>query len=736
MIAACRVWPGLRGRAGTLELGARGSPASRRLRRAPLCSRRFHRSGSRPLSRRAALLPALIVAVGLAATAAPIALRNAVDAAVPADLRVATSRLVVDRDERLLRAFQVENGLWRLPVTRADVDPLYVAMLEASEDRRFAEHRGVDATALLRAAFQLATSGRIVSGGSTLTMQVVRLAERRHTRTVGGKLGQIVGALALERFTGKDDILDAYLRLAPFGGNVEGVRSAALAYLGKEPRRLTPAEAALLVALPQAPEARRPDRHPERARLARDRVLDRAAAAGVITAADAEAAKREPVPKIRRAFPMLAPQTADRVVRETPAAGTIRLTLEAGLQGALEHLASERAKAIGPDVSVAILVADVASGEVLASVGSAGLFEERRDGYVDMTRAVRSPGSTLKPFIYGLAFEAGLAHPQTLVEDRPTAFAGYTPRNFDKTFQGTVTIRKALEMSLNVPAVQVLEAVGPARLVSRFRRAGVVPKLPDLAPAGLAVGLGGVGLTLHDLVTLYTALARGGHPLPLAERHGAIRPARPAKPLMDERSAAYVTDILAGTPGAARGDRRLALKTGTSYGYRDAWAVGYDGRRVIGVWVGRPDGAPMPGLMGVDVAVPILGDAFVRAGGVGPLPPAPDGLLVASSADLPPPLRRLRGSRPAVVERDTGPAIAYPPNGARVDLSAGGGGRMPLALKLRNGRGPYTWFADGAPIGREPFAREFRYVPAGSGFVTLSVIDAEGRADRVTVFVE
>lgn len=698
--------------------------------------RRSHLAPVLPVPRLSRLLPILAVVAGLSATAAPLALRQAVERAAPADLAIATSRTVVDRSGRLLRPFVVEDGLWRLPVAVADVDPLYLKILQATEDRRFSSHHGVDATALVRAGVQLATAGRIVSGGSTLTMQVVRLAERRHTRTVSGKVGQIIGALALERSADKTRILEAYLTLAPFGGNVEGVRAAALAYLGKEPKRLTPAEAALLVALPQAPEARRPDRFAPRAKAARDRVLDRAAALGVISAADAAAGKAEALPTVRRAFPMLAPQTADRVAKETPSEPIVRLTLDGALQGSLERLAGERARAIGPEISVAILVADIKSGEVLASVGSAGLFDEKRDGFIDMTRAVRSPGSTLKPFIYGLAFETGLAHPETLVEDRPTAFAGYTPKNFDKTFQGTVTIRKALEMSLNVPAVQVLEAVGPARLVARMKRSGVTPKLPDLAPAGLAVGLGGVGLTLRDLVTLYVALARGGRPLPLEERLDAIRSAGPRKPLMDEKSAAYVTDILAGTPGAARGDLRLALKTGTSYGYRDAWAVGYDGRLAVGVWVGRPDGAPMPGLMGVDVAVPILGDTFVRAGGLTRLPPAPEGLLVASSSGLPPPLRRLRGSRAEVTQRDTGPSIAYPPNGARIDLGATAGAPSPLALKLRNGKAPFTWFANGAPIGREPFAREFRYAPAGAGFVTLGVVDGEGRADRVTVFVE
>ncbi|WP_244635955.1 penicillin-binding protein 1C [Chthonobacter albigriseus] len=682
---------------------------------------------------RARLLIALMIGVGLAASAAPIALRLAVEAAKPADLFVQTSRVVLDRNGRLLRPFVVENGLWRLPASVEAVDPLYLAMLQATEDHRFPEHRGVDPTAIVRAGLQLVTSGRIVSGGSTLTMQVVRLAERRHTRDVPGKLGQIVGALALERFVSKDQILDAYLKLAPFGGNLEGIRAASLAYFGHEPRRLRPAEAALLVALPQAPEARRPDRFPQAAKIARDRVLTRAVASGVLSRADAEAAMGEPVPERRIAFPMLAPQTTDRVARETPAEPIIRLTLDGDLQGKLERLAEERAEAIGPKVSVAIMVADIATGDVLASVGSAKLMDESRDGFIDMTRAVRSPGSTLKPFIYGLAFESGIAHPATLVEDRPTAFGGYTPGNFDKTFHGTVTVRRALELSLNVPAVQVLEQVGPARLVGRIKRTGVTPRFPDMSPAGLAIGLGGVGLTLADLTTLYVALARGGDPVPLVERLGGLRPAEPMKPIFDARAAAYVTDILAGTPGVTKGDARVAVKTGTSYGYRDAWAMGYDGRLVIGVWVGRPDGAPMPGLMGVDVAVPVLADAFVRAGGITRLPPSPVSLLNATSSQLPPPLRRLRGARAEVADRNAGPAIAYPPDGARVDLGGNGAG---LSLKVRNGRAPFTWFADGAPIAREPFSREILFTPAGSGFVTLSVVDALGRADRVTVFLE
>ncbi len=684
--------------------------------------------------RRFLLAVCLVAVLGLAAGGYGFV--RLVETTPPVELLAPTSRTVLDARGRLLRAYTVEDGLWRLPVDVGRVDPTYLAMLIATEDQRFRAHAGVDPLAIVRAGYQLLTRGRIVSGGSTLTMQVVRLSERLGTRNVSGKFGQIVKALALERFASKDDILSAYLRLAPFGGNLEGVRSASLAWFGKEPTRLTPAEAAFLVALPQAPEARRPDRYPVAARAARDRILRLCGERGVLTPADVTAALGEDIPKRRRDFPIIAAQAADRAVAGAPQGSEARLTIDVDLQQSLEKLAAERAAAIGPHVSAAIMVVETVTGDVKASVGTAGLFDEKRAGFIDMTRAVRSPGSTLKPFIYGLAFESGIAHPETLVEDRPTAFDGYTPQNFDKVFHGTVSVREALSESLNVPAIQVLELVGPARLVSRFRRAGVEARLPDMSSANLAVGLGGVGLTLNDLATLYTALARGGRPIALSERVGAIGPATPPKPLMDERAAAYVTDILAGRLGATKGDVRVAIKTGTSYGYRDAWAMGYDGRYVVGVWVGRPDGAPLPGLMGVDVAVPILADSFVRAGGTTRLPPPPPGLIFGGNKDLPPPLQRLRGGREAVIARDDGPAIAYPPSGTHVDLGFRAGDPQALALRIRNGRGPFTWFVDGAPVAQEPWSRQFSYFPKGQGFVTLSVIDAEGRADRVTVFVE
>src|SRR5581483_3601547 len=368
------------------------------------------------------------------------------------------STVVVDRNGRLLRPYATPDGRWRLPATVKDVDPRYLDLLIAYEDKRFRRHHGVDPLAVARAAFQLVTHGRIVSGGSTITMQVARLLEPRTDRTFLAKLRQAVRAIEIERRLTKDEILTLYLGLAPYGGNLEGTRAASLAYFGKEPRRLSLGEAAMLVAIPQSPEVRRPDRSAHVARRARDRVLDRVALAGAVPLDEIAQAKAETSPAGRRAMPVLAPHASDQAVAAA-AAGTkiIALTIDATVQKPLEDLARERAQTLGPDVAVAIMAIDNATGEVIARVAGGDYFDERRAGMVDMTQAVRSPGSTLKPFIYGLAFEDGLIHPETLIEDRPIRYGSYAPENFDMTFQGTVTVRRALQQSLNVPAVALLD---------------------------------------------------------------------------------------------------------------------------------------------------------------------------------------------------------------------------------------------------------------------------------------
>ncbi|MGV3490929.1 MAG: penicillin-binding protein 1C [Devosia sp.] len=687
---------------------------------------------------------AVVVAfVGMMATLYGLAVLRDIRATLPAIPAVATlpvSQVVVDRAGLLLRPFTADGGRWRLPVEIGDVDTRYLDMLLAYEDAEFPTHHGIDWTSMLRAAGQyVGAGGKIVSGGSTLTMQVARLLEKSPTRNLAGKVRQMVHADWLEQRLSKDEILTLYLMLAPYGGNIEGVRAASLAYFGKEPGRLTTAEAALLVALPQSPEARRPDRDPVVALEARNRVLDRMVTQGVIGAEEAASAKMEKISSLRREFPKLAAHLSQAAVTARPNAREIQLTVDRKLQAALEKLAGERAGTLGEKLSVAIVVADQQTGDILASVGSAGLFAAESDGYLDMTTAVRSPGSTLKPLIYGLAFELGMAHPESLIEDRPTAFGAYVPVNFDGFTRGTVTVRQALTESLNIPAIVVLDAVGPANLVARMRRAHANPLLPvDTAPS-LAVGLGGVGITLRDLVSIYAAIGRGGSPVQL--RDGIAQypdeGATPA-PVLDPVAAWYVGNVLADVPPPRNGSPgRIAYKTGTSYGYRDAWAVGFDGKTVVGVWVGRPDNAPVPGITGISAAAPILFESFDRLGSTTvPLKKAPPGTIFAANADLPDPLKRFRHPDEQKVTRDAAPQIAYPSDGVDVDLGIRVGNASPLIVKVRNGVPPLTFFADGAPFGRSALWRQETWQPSGPGFVTLSVVDAEGRGDSVKVFLE
>jgi penicillin-binding protein 1C len=647
------------------------------------------------------------------------------------------STIVLDRRDRLLRAFTTPDGIWRLPVAVGDVDTRYLDMLLAFEDRRFRSHNGVDFLATLRAGWQFVSHGRIVSGSSTLTMQTARLLSGEHPRTLSGKLAQMVRARQLELKLTKDEILDLYLLLAPFGGNIEGVRAASLAYFGKEPRRLSPGEAALLVALPQSPAMRRPDRNPENARRARDRVLARAVESGVVKEEEARLALSEVVPTARRAFGMLAPHLAESEVARLPDKRVHRLTLDRDAQTALERVAREHTEALGSRLSSAVLALDHTTGDILAYVGSADYFDTGRLGAIDMVQAVRSPGSTLKPIIYGLAFEAGRAHPETLIDDRPTRFGTYNPKNFDQGFRGTVSIREALGLSLNIPAVQVLSEIGPARLNGRLRRAGIQTELPAGAQPTLAIALGGIGLRLQDLGVLYAGLASGGRTMELNYVRGERRVLAKAPPrLLSPVAAWYVTDILkdAPPPANARGGR-IAYKTGTSYGYRDAWAIGYDGKHVIAVWIGRADGTATPGLSGHTAAAPLLFDAFARiAEKTTALPAAPPGVIRATSGTLPPPLRRFgNDAQPQDVATFVEPLvrIAFPPD--RAELEHDDGDDAAVTLKAEGGALPLTWLADGAPISSDPQRREVEWRPDGRGFMRITVIDAKGKSDRVDI---
>lgn len=645
---------------------------------------------------------------------------------------------VVDRNGQLLRPFALADGRWRLAGAQERIDRRYIEMLISYEDQRFSEHLGVDPLALMRAAYQLATHGEIVSGGSTLSMQVARLLTPRTKRTIFVKFAEIVRALQLEARLSKKEIIELYLTLAPFGGNLEGVRAASLAYFGKEPSRLTLGEAALLVALPQSPEVRRPDRAPDIARRARDRVLDRMLVNGFINKNEADRARAERVPRSRRALPQLAPHIAEAVIAAEPQRLRHRVSIDATIQNRLEELAREKISILASRTSIAMLVVDHASGEVIARVGSVDFNDGERAGRIDMTRAVRSPGSTLKPFIYGLAFEDGSAHPETMMEDRPTRFGTWRPENFDLTFQGTVTARRALQLSLNVPAVALLDVVGPQRLFARLEGTGARLELPQGEIAGLAISLGGVGVRLEDLALIYSALARGGEATPLVQRLDQRDPNPRRVRVLDEVSSWYVGNILIGTPPPENaGFGRIAYKTGTSYGYRDAWAVGFDGKYTIAIWVGRPDGQPIPGLTGRAAAAPILFDAYARISARPvPLPQPPAGAIISSTGKLPPPLRRFSasGESRSIVNIEPPVRIIFPPNGAQLALEKiNESDHQPIAIKTSGGKAPYRFLVDGLPLSDEAFRDAAFWQPRGPGFTRLTVIDADGKTDSVSV---
>ncbi|MCZ7464319.1 penicillin-binding protein 1C [Rhizobium rhizogenes] len=667
---------------------------------------------------------------------------DALDKAYPPPLEAAQQRSfeVLDRDGKLLRAFATADGRWRLKTAAAEVDPQFLRMLVAYEDQRFYDHHGVDPWALMRSAWQLASNGRIVSGASTLSMQVARLIEPRADRSFSAKLLQAMRALQIERRLDKADILDLYLNIAPYGGNLEGVRAASLAWFGKEPGRLDTAEAALLVALPQLPEKRRPDRFPEAARQARERVLQRLAVERVVGEGEAERASLSAVPASRRDLPAYAPHMAVAARAKFPNITEARSTLKLPIQRELEGVARHAAEKLGDKVSVAIVMADAQTGDILAEVGSADYLDTARRGFVEMSRAIRSPGSTLKPFIYGLAFEDGLVGQETIIEDRPADFSGYRPRNFDMHYQGDVSIRQALQLSLNVPAVKLLDAVSPSALMVRFRRAGVRLVLPSSEAPGLAIALGGAGISLVDLVQLYAGLAGSGDPVRLGDGVRSVPERLAGDRLFSDAAIWNVSDILSGVlPPLGMKQRGIAYKTGTSYGYRDAWSVGYDGRHVIGVWVGRADNGAVPGIAGYATAAPILFEAFAKSGvAITPMPGAPSGVARVAVTDLPANQRRFTLTASGLLSasrRESAPRIVYPPEGARVELS-GQSGISPLVLKLQGGRAPFRWLANGMPLPDASHRRNSEWRPEGQGFSTLTVIDADGRASSVRIFVE
>jgi len=658
---------------------------------------------------------------------------------------------VDDRTGRPLALLPAPGGVWRFRTSADEVSPALLDLLIAVEDRRFWVHPGIDPVALLRATGQMLLAGRVVSGGSTLAMQAARLLHPR-PRTVRSKLIEMARALQLEMHYGRAGVLDIWLTLAPFGGNLEGVRAGSMAWFGVPPSALEPAQAALLVAIPRRPEALRPDRHPNAARAVMARVLhttlggapDGSAPGdpmpgdpGLGDPVRGDPVRGDPIPGgplqrdpiqddrvgqgglKRLALPLHAPQ----IVAALPRQPVIRTTLDLPLQTALERLARQRLQTLPPRVSLAILIADAETREVRAAFAGAWR-DEARAGALDLTRAVRSPGSALKPFIYAMAFADGIAGPETRLADLPHRYGGYAPENFDRGFAGSVTAAEALRRSLNLPAVALLDQVGALRFAATLQQAGATLRLPPGADPSLPLALGGEGITLREAVGLYCALATdgtggalrllAGDPRPTDPRPADPRPTDPrnAMPFLPPQVARIVADVLTHRfPND--GPAGVAWKTGTSWGGRDAWAFGFDRRQVVGVWLGRPDGTPMPAATGATLALPLLAHVFDL------LPKAPR--VVAPPPGTSP-------AHPAQAATDALRLLFPPPDAV---LSADG----PVTIRAMGGRRPLSFLVDGVPLGAEPARREAAWRPLGPGFYRLTVLDADGEAAHAGVRV-
>ena len=651
------------------------------------------------------------------------------------------SQLITSSSGDILWGFLAEDEKWRLSEAGADVDPLYLKVLTGYEDKRFRDHHGVDFAALLRATYQAVRHGGAVSGGSTLTMQVVRMLEPR-PRTLSAKINQIFKALKLERLLTKREVLSLYLTLAPFGGNVEGVRAATLLYFGKEPKQLSLAEAALLTAVPQSPEARRPDRHAGAARAARDRVLATLAARAVIAGKSAQRAAREPLGTGWHPLTRNAPHLATRLRQASPAGETVATLLDRDLQAQVERIASRAIGHWGEAVNISVIVIRNRDASVAAYLGGVDFSAETRKGYFDLVQGVRSPGSALKPFIYAMAFEKLIVHPETIITDQAIDIDGYRPENSDGEFAGDMSVRQALIRSRNTTAVMLLSKLGVDAFLARFRCAGRPLSLPSSSNApGLAVALGGAGVTLEQLTWFYTAIANEG-----ALNALRLQPSDPVQSLgqfLAPAAARATADILADVPApagyarlhSADGGRRIGFKTGTSYGFRDAWAIGFDRLHTVGVWVGRPDGAAHLGAYGVTAAAPILMQVFDRL-------PVPGQDAAAGKAELGAltSFRELPARLTRFGQLDQGRPvrpleISFPRNGTSIRADRAKDGTIELPVMATGGKPPYRWTFSGAlqPPSLLPASR---WTVEGNGQFEIGIIDAAGATARSSFWIE
>ena len=642
---------------------------------------------------------------------------------------------ILDKDGNILRHYLSADGFFRLKTSVDDVDDKYLKMLIAYEDKRFYSHRGVDPLALGRAFIQFIQNGKAISGASTLTMQAAKLLEPRR-RNIISKTVEIFRSFQLEQRFTKKEILNIYLTLAPFGSNKEGVRAAAYYYFGREPDFLTASEAALLVSLPQSPTKNRPDRFPKKAQKNRDKILRRIAKLDIFKKDVLQTAFKDSVKVRTHALALNAPHFSN-FLKARNSQLKIKTPIDKSLQIWSEQLAKNYVKNLPKFSNAAILIIENNSRNIISYVGSAEYQNSEILGYVDMVKAVRSPGSTLKPFIYAEAIERAMAHPNSLINDIPTNFGNYQPENFNQKHYGDLTLEEALQKSLNIPAVIALERIGPVRFTEKMSRLGLRLKLPNAgtSPAGLAIALGGVGVTLADLTMAYSALASDGRfealkfEIKNQKKQELIKPAFRASVLWHMAKMLRGVHAPFGQVIENRSDtkRIISYKTGTSYGYRDAWAVGYSDEYTVGIWIGRTDGAPNLDQYGAIAAAPLLFKIFER---LNPKMQAhnikPKEALDLENNDLPPHLKRFERfmKKDTWADNTPPPEIIFPLHRSIIQLPED---NNPLVLEASGGKKPFIWIINGKIKKVPRYATKISWLPDGEGFSEIILVDALGR---------
>jgi len=648
----------------------------------------------------------------------------------PVDISKAfrTSRVVTASDGSWLYAQTNSEDKWRFKVDIAKLDPKYIEVLLAFEDKNFYSHHGLDISAMLRAIGQLIANRKIVSGGSTITMQLARLLEPK-PRTIAAKIREIIKAFQIELHSSKDEILSAYLSLTPYGGNVEGVVAASMRYFGKLPQSLTASQSALLVSLPQSPERNRPDKHLANSLNARDKLLKMAYEKSIINRYQYQQALKEQVPTKLKSYPRYAPHLSEKLLgNKQIKEKKIVTTLDAKLQKQLERWLKEKSHILPKDTTIALLVVKNSDSTVQAYLGSHDRFSSRVSGFVDMVQAIRSPGSTLKPFIYALGFEKHFIHPNSVIVDQETLFGDYMPHNFSYKYSGEVSVAYALKQSLNIPAVKVLQKIGVEDFLSRLRSyvQGIyIPK----NRASLPIALGGVGLSLWSLTDLYVGLANGGEALPI--HYLLADESLKKRRLIDAKSSKMTTAILREvTPprGFINRNNMIAYKTGTSYGYRDNWSIAYTKEYTIALWAGKPSNATQFKRTGRMVAAPLVYEAFALLESIHRVNSwqwqsnylgdnVPVGLKYFDK-------RELENAREKL-------SLIYPQDNSRFK-NAGCGDTL-VEFKIKQGTPPYSWYID--DMSRD-INKTAITLPFGRGAHTITIIDSRGETIHRNIWVD